>query len=305
MKIKAAFWVSGLSACLATVLRCIQLLFFFNDKTGFVTDSGVFTYLYCGILMLSALASVILCRTARDTCGVMQRARSFGIAATSFLLALFLFYCAFVLFLEMYTLQNYGLTYFIEPQYISAHLPIAVLSAMFGAACVILGVCWLRGGKLPGGIGVVWISAVLWGLYFMVLTFMTHSAAATTQENVFTVGGGALMLLFLLQESKLLSCVGGRKVPQYMYVFGLPAAVLWLTYTVSNTVLILFGRGYAAEMPYVLQLVMLVAAIHAVSVLGCLRNRAFFTPPVDMNRQNSVRSERKETVKSRANGRFN
>ena len=99
MKVKAAFWISGVSAIIATILRCIQLLFFFNDRTGFVTDSGVFTYLYCGVLLISALVSVILCKNARDTTGVMQRARSFGAAAASFLLALFMFYCAFVLFL--------------------------------------------------------------------------------------------------------------------------------------------------------------------------------------------------------------
>ena len=305
MKVKAAFWISGVSAIIATILRCIQLLFFFNDRTGFVTDSGVFTYLYCGVLLISALVSVILCKNARDTTGVMQRARSFGAAAASFLLALFMLYCAFVLFLETYTFQNYSVTYFIEPQHVMAHMPMAVLSALFGIAGVILGVCWLRGGKLPGGIGIAWITAVLWGLYFMVLTFMTHSAAATTQENMFTVGGGALMLLFLLQESKLLSGIGGRKVAQYMYVFGLPAAMLWLTYVISNTVLMLFGRGYAAEMPYVLQLSMLVIAIHAVTVLFCLRNRAVFTPSFDLNHQNSVRSERKEAVKSRTNERFN
>ncbi len=305
MKIKVAFWLSGVGAALATLLRCLQLLFFFNDETGFVTDSGVFTYIYCGVLLASVLASGILCRISRDNCGVMQRGRSFGMAATSFLSAIFLFYCAFVLFIETYTFKNFGITNFIEPQHIMAHLPFAVLSTLFGISCVILGVCWLRGGKLPGGIGVVWISGVLWGLYFMVLTFMTHSAAATTQENMFTVGGGALMLLFLLQESKLFSGIGGRKVAQYMYIVGLPAAVLWMTYAISNTVLILFGRGYAAEMPYVIQIVMLIVAIHAVSVLFCLRNHAIFTPFVEPTRQSSVRSERKETVKSRTNERFN
>lgn len=305
MKVKAAFWVSGACTAAATLLRCIQLLFFFNDQTGFVTDSGVFTYIYCGILAASFITSSVLCYTSREICGVMQRGRSFGAATTSFLSAVFLLYCSFVLFLEAYTFKNYGVTYFIEPQHIQAHLPMAVLGSLFGIVSVILGVCWLRGGKLPGGIGITWITAVLWGLYFMVLSFMTHSAAATTQENLFTVGGGALMLLFLLQESKLFSGIGGRRVSQYMYIFGLPASTFWLTYVVSNSVLILFGRGYAAEMPYIIQLAMLVTAIHALSVLFSLRKTTVFTPFVDSTRQISVRSERKETVKSRTNERFN
>lgn len=305
MKVKAAFWVSGVSAVLATVLRCLQLLFFFNDETGFVTDSGMFTYLYCGVLLVSTLVSGILCRTDREICGVMQRARSWGAATTSLLSMLFLFYFAFVLFLETYTFKKYSVTYSIEPQHIMAHLPLAVLCVLFGIACIVTAVGWLRGGTLPGGAGVVRIFAVLWGLYFIVLTFMTYSADATTQENLFTVGGGALMVLFLLQESKLLSGTGGRKVPQYMYIAGLPAASYWLTYVLSNTVLIFFGRGYRTEMPYVLQLVMLVLALHAVSMLVVLRSREVFTPSSDLNRQNPVRSERKETEKSRTNERFN
>ena len=305
MKVKAAFWVSGITASLATVLRCLQLLFFFDDETGFVTDSGVFTYLYCGILLASALVSGLLCRADRDTCGVMQRVRSWGAATTSLLLAIFLFYCAFVLLLEHYSFLNFGITYFLESLHVAAHVPLAVLSALFGIASVVMAVCWVRGGRLPGGLGVLWISGVLWGLYFMVLTFMTYSAVATTQENMFTVGGGALMLLFLLQESKLLSGTGGRKVTQYMFVCGLPAAALWLTYVISNTVLILFGRGYAAEMPYVIQLVMLFLALHALSVLNTLRNRGELASQSGVNRQNIGRSERKETSKSLTNERFN
>lgn len=305
MKVKAAFWVSGVGAALATVLRCLQLLFFFNDETGFVTDSGVFTYLYCGILLVCVLVSGLLCRSDRDTCGVMQRVRSWGSATTALLLALFLFYCSFVVLLETYNFRQYGITYSIDPLHIMAHVPLAVLSVLFGIACIVMAVCWLRGGILPAGIGVLWIFSVLWGLYFMVLTFMTYSAAATTQENMFTVGGGALMLLFLLQESKLLSGTGSRRVVQYMYVFGLPASMLWLTYTVSNTVLVLFGRGYAAEIPFVIQVLMLFLSVHAVTVLNVLRNPEVFLPLSAINRQNVVRSERKEGAKSLTDERFN
>ena len=79
----------------------------------------------------------------------------------------------------------------------------------------------------------------------MLLTFMLYSASATTVENLYTVGGGAAMLLFLLAEGKLLSGVGGQKAARTAFVFGLPAAVFWLTYVVSNTVLIVAGRGDA------------------------------------------------------------
>ena len=67
--------------------------------------------------------------------------------------------------------------------------------------------------------------------------------------------------------SKLLSGAGGKKALRSTYVFGLPAAVLWMTYVISNTVLIIAGRGYATEMPYVIQLAMLCLSVHSLCLL--------------------------------------
>ena len=83
------------------------------------------------------------------------------------------------------------------------------------------------------------------------------------------------MLLFLLAEGKLLSGVGGQKAARTAFVFGLPAAVFWLTYVVSNTVLIVAGRGYATEMPYVIQLAMLAVCVHILALLFSLRGEIF------------------------------
>ena len=61
--------------------------------------------------------------------------------------------------------------------------------------------------------------------------------------------------------------MGGQKAARTAFVFGLPAAVFWLTYVVSNTVLIVAGRGYATEMPYVIQLAMLAVCVHILALL--------------------------------------
>lgn len=297
MKIKAAFGVAGIGTVTAAVLRCVQMLFFFNDETGFVTDSGIFTYLYCGVILIAGIVCAILARTDRQTCGIMQRGRSWVAGTTALLSALFLLYSAFILLLDTYNYVNFGVTYCIEPAHISSHVPFAVLSVLFAVAALIVAVCWLRGGKLPGSIGAVWALGAVWGLYYMVITFMMYSAAATTQENLFTVGGGALMLLFLLSEGKLLSGTGGRKASRAVFIFGLPAVMFWLTYVISNTVLIIFGRGYATEMPYVVQLVMLSLALHAAALLFSLQNRELFVPSM----QNTARSERKNGAKAPLN----
>ena len=65
-----------------------------------------------------------------------------------------------------------------------------------------------------------------------------------------------------------LAVLSGADNPQIAAaIFGLPAAVLWMTYVISNTVLIIAGRGYATEMPYVIQLAMLCLSVHSLCLL--------------------------------------
>jgi len=290
MKPKIAFWIALGGTVLATVLRCVQMLFFFDYETGFVTDSGIFTALYCTVILLCALACGILCRLERTLCGTMQRERSWGCGISASMAALFLGYGAFVLLKDAYNYKMFGVSYSVEPVHILSHVPFAVLSGLFCVAALVVTFAWLRDGKLPGNIGALWAVGVLWALYYMVLTFMTYSASATMQENLFTMGGGALMLFFLLAEGKLISGVGGRKASRSVFIFGIPAVIFWLTYVLSNTVLIIFGRGYVTEMPYVIQLMMFALSVHAVMLMAALRNRELFVPSM----QGIERSERKK-----------
>jgi hypothetical protein len=84
--------------------------------------------------------------------------------------------------------------------------------------------------------------------------------------------------MFLLAEGKLLSGTGGRKAARQVYIFGLPAVVFWLTYFFSNTVLVFCGHGYAAEMPFVIQLMMFALSVHAVTLLKDLQDDELFVP---------------------------
>lgn len=275
MKTKCAFWIAGIGVLLGTVLRCTQMLFFFDYETGFVTDSGMLTVAYSGVVLLAVLLSALLCRLDRANCGTMTARRNWAAGISALLAGLFLLFCAVVLLRDAYTYRKFGVAYFMQPSQVEAHLPLAVLSALFGVAAVVSAAVWMRGGFFPGRLGALWALGVVWALSYMLLTFMLYSASATTVENLFTVGGGAAMLLFLLAEGKLLSGVGGRKAARAAYVFGLPAAVFWLTYVLSNTALIIVGRGYATEIPYTIQLVMLALSVHALTLLVTLRGENF------------------------------
>ena len=290
MKTKIAFWIALGGALTALVLRCIQMLYFFNYETGFVTDSGVFTVAYCVLALGAAAASGILCRFDRSTLGAMRRGHNWAVGVATLFTALFLFFAAAVLIYDYMTYYaTGGMTYYVEPLHVEADFPFAIVTAVFGLASLISAVCWFRGKAYPGKAGALWAVAVLWGLYYMLITFMTYSASATIEENLFTVGGGALLVFYLLAEGKLISGIGRRKSARTVYALGIPTAVLWLTYALSNTVLIVAGRGYVTEMPYILQLVMLA---HCVRILALL---------LSFRRTNFLPAERPEGFFRRAN----
>lgn len=275
MKTKCAFWVAGVGVLLGAALRCIQMLFFFDYDTGFVTDSGMLTILYSGVTLVAAVVSGVLCLADRRRCGSLLRGRSWSAGVSALLVGVFLLLCAAALFGDAYIYRAFGVSYFVLPSQVGAHVPFAVFTALFGAAAVAAAVLWMRGKAFPGKAGVLWALGVVWGVGYMLLTFMLYSASATTVENLYTVGGGAAMLFFLLAEGKLLSGVGGRSTTRTAFVFGLPAVVLWLTYVLSNTVLIVAGRGYATEMPYAIQLAMLAVCIHILALLFALQGEIF------------------------------
>ncbi len=297
MKTKIAFWTAFGGMAVGAGLRCIQMLFFFNYDTGFVTDSGVFTVAYSAVVLGTALASALLCFFDGSALGAMHRGSNPAVGAASLLSALFLIFCAVVLIQDFVNFRATGVTYFVEPLHVQADLPFAVVSAVYGVISIVSGALWFRGEDYPGPAGAMGVVGVVWGLYYMLLTFMTYSASATTVENIFTVGGGALMVLFFLSEGKLLSGVGRRKAARSVYVFGIPAALFWLTYVLSNTALIVAGRGYATEMPYIMQLVMLAHSVRILALLFTFRKRNFV--PAEMIRR---RISGEEAPKTSAQG---
>ena len=266
-KVKLAFVLAGIGILAAAALRCVQMLCFFDYDTGFVTDSGLLTYIYCGTAIGVSLLCMLLCRVDKKLYARIETKRNAAAGASALLMCVFLFLCAAALLRDFYLYRNNQPTYFVQASHVTTHLPFAVLTLLFAIVSLVFAIIWLTGEGFPSGTGGLWAIGSVWGISYMIVTFMTYSAVATTEENIFTVGGGAMMLLFLLSEGKLLSGAGGKKALRSTYVFGLPAAVLWMTYVISNTVLIIAGRGYATEMPYVIQLAMLCLSVHSLCLL--------------------------------------
>ena len=61
-KVKLAFVLAGIGIFAAAALRCVQMLCSFDYDTGFVTDNGLLTYIYCGAAIGVSLLCLLLTR---------------------------------------------------------------------------------------------------------------------------------------------------------------------------------------------------------------------------------------------------
>ena len=197
-KVKLAFVLAGIGIFAAAALRCVQMLCFFDYDTGFVTDSGLLTYIYCGAAIGVSLLCMLLCRVDKKLCARIETKRNAAAGASALLMCVFLFLCAAALLRDFYLYRNNQPTYFVQASHVTTHLPFAVLTLLFAIVSLIFAIIWLTGEGFPSGTGGLWAIGSVWGISYMIVTFMTYSAVATTEENIFTVGGGAMMLLFLL-----------------------------------------------------------------------------------------------------------
>ena len=108
---------------------------------------------------------------------------------------------------------------------------------------------------------------VLYGLTLFILFFLVYYAnrfQLARRRHEFGV-----YLMLGMQRRKLFGMLLAEDLRSSLIALaiGLPAAVLWMTYVISNTVLIIAGRGYATEMPYVIQLAMLCLSVHSLCLL--------------------------------------
>ena len=93
-KVKLAFVLAGIGIFAAAALRCVQMLCFFDYDTGFVTDSGLLTYIYCGAAIGVSLLCMLLCRVDKKLCARIETKRNAAAGASALLMCVFLFLCA-------------------------------------------------------------------------------------------------------------------------------------------------------------------------------------------------------------------
>ena len=125
----------------------------------------------------------------------------------------------------------------------------------------------------------LYLTGVFWGLCYLVLVYVFYARSASFVENFFSVISAAALVLALFYLCKLFAGVDEEGAAKRLFVTGILAVVLTLTYTVPNLALLLLDRSYPGEIPPAIQLASLGAAAFLLLFLVTFRKYSLRRTP--------------------------
>lgn len=239
------------------IFRMASLLFLFDFETGFYKDNGIAAWGIMAFLAVIAGLGIFWCqRDKRAYFGPYETRKNMGGGLVSALSALALF-VMFVLQLKTHgALVQVGQVGINYSQSSGLHLLFILSSAVFGVLQLMTAVGFFTGKNLFQKVPTLHLISVVWGILNLLFTFFYYAKSAMHIENVYMIVGAAATVFSLLYMSKLIVGIGGEKTARNCYIFGIPAVLINLTYTVSNLIVNMLGKNYYnfGEIPVTIQL---------------------------------------------------
>lgn len=236
------------------LLRVIQMLYCFDYETGFYTDGGVMAWCSLGFAVLTALLAAFMCFRSRRYFGpyVPRKNNVVGIVAVFSGLALIV-----SAVLQTVDYMNYlktGSSTYDSAERGIIHVAFLTTCFLFGAVQIFVSVGFFTGKNSLEKAPLLYIVGVLWGIAYLVLVYVFYAKSSSFVENFFAITSGAATLLCLFYLCKLFAGVDEESAAKRVFVTGIFAVVLTVTYSFSNLALMLLGKSYSGEIPTMVQL---------------------------------------------------
>lgn len=243
------------------VLRMVQMLYFFDYDAGFATDNNLYSWLSLGAIVLFAVVGCVLSLRSQGLGEYGPRRNpSLGLAA---LLSGGLLIASGILQATDYaSFLRTGISSYDASERGVIHVIFFSLCFVFGLFQLINGVGFLRGSGGMAKAPLLQLIGVAWGVSYLLLVYVFYAKSPSFTENIYAVAGGACLLLSLFYLCELMAGVSSQRASRRLYIFGLFAVPLNITYAVSNLVLRLLGKRYVGEIHPIIQLACLGAALY-------------------------------------------
>ncbi len=258
------------------ILRVVNMLYSFDYKTGFYTDSGMFAWLIMAFVALVSLLCVIMVFKDRGSLRGIGENRSVPVGIITLLSAAALLGAGFLQGQEHLRLISQGYIGMQFPMSSDLHLILCITMVIFGILQIFTAFVFFRGKNFFTHARLLYLLATLWAAVYMIFVFVYFTNSSAMLENIYALAGAGGILISLFYLAKLLSGVGKERSAKIFYVVAIPTVILNMTYSVSNIVLSFLGNTYLdlGEPPVMLQYIVASVSLFILALLFTFRKYA-------------------------------
>lgn len=255
-------------------LRMMQMLLCFDYATGFYTDGGLTAALSLLLPLGGAALAGLMCRRSRRAFGENPPGKSPLAGALALGCGAVLLYTGAVLLGDYLSFQSGGPSQYKSVQQSWVHLPFLGACLVFGAVQLYTAAGLFTGKDGMKRVPLLYLTGVLWGAGYLVLTYVFYSSSPSLVENFFMVVGGGALLMGLFYLCRIFAGVDVPGAMLRLFVMGGGAAVLVIPHHGGDLLLLLMGKTYQGEMPPLLQLCGLLTACFLLALMTSCRRTA-------------------------------
>ncbi len=261
------------------LLRVIQMLYCFDYSTTFYTDGGVMAWCSLGFALLTSLLAGVMCFKSRRYFGPYVPRKNNMLGMVALLSGAALLASAALQAVDYAGYLKTGASAYDSAERGVIHVAFLIACLLFGAVQIFVSLGFFQGKNSLSKAPLLYLVAVLWGISYLILVYVFYAKSSSFVENFFAVGGGAFTLLSLFYLCKLFAGVEEESAAKRVFVTGIFAVVLTVTYSFSNLALLLLGKSYSGEIPAMFQLGSLSVALYLLVFLVTFRKYSIRKTP--------------------------
>lgn len=271
MNVGNALKVTCVGFAVGVVLRVVQMLYCFDYETGFYTDHGVLAWCSLIFVLGASLLAGVMCFLSRRYFGPYVPRKNTLLGLSAVLSGAVLLAAGAFQAVDYAGFLKTGATAYDSTERSVIHIAFFISCFLFGAVQLFAAIGFFQGKNQLSKIPLLYLVAVIWGVAYLILVYVFYAKSSSFVENFFAVSGGAFTLLTLFYLCKLMAGVEEAAAAKRLFVTGVFAVVLTVTYSFANLTLLLLGRSYSGEIPPMLQVASLCVALFLLAFLMTFR----------------------------------
>lgn len=254
MNVGNALKVTCVGFAVGVLLRVIQMLYCFDYDTGFYTDGGTMAWCCLIVVVAAAVLGGVMCFLSRRYFGPYVPRKNNMLGVVAVLSGVALLASALLQTVDFIGYLKTGVSAYDSAERGVIHVAFLISCFLFGVVQLIVSVGFFKGKNSLEKAPLLYLVGVLWGIAYLILVYVFYAKSSSFVENFFAVAGGACTLLCLFYLCKLFAGVEEEAAAKRVFVTGIAAVVLTVTYAFSNLALMLLGKSYSGEIPSMIQL---------------------------------------------------